>query len=127
MWREGSSVNSRKPDMSRADVAWLTAYRQEREALAVARRLTHQAPALLGGWRLYRDTCARQKQDCLGTAQAGLKNASTLYGIDLLPGQTPPNGLFGRIRSEEHTSELQSLMRISYAVFCLKQKTHNNK
>src|SRR3546814_10422951 len=30
-----------------------------------------------------------------------------------------------RRRSEEHTSELQSLMRISYAVFCLKQKTHN--
>src|SRR3546814_7963663 len=28
--------------------------------------------------------------------------------------------LVGRIRSEEHTSELQSLMRISYAVFCLK-------
>src|SRR3546814_1492570 len=32
-----------------------------------------------------------------------------------------------RARSEEHTSELQSLMRISYAVFCLKKKnTHNN-
>src|SRR3546814_1418260 len=30
-------------------------------------------------------------------------------------------------RSEEHTSELQSLMRISYAVFCLKKKTHKNK
>src|SRR3546814_8906226 len=29
-------------------------------------------------------------------------------------------------RSEEHTSELQSLMRISYAVFCLKKKTHNS-
>src|SRR3546814_7644227 len=29
-----------------------------------------------------------------------------------------------RIRSEEHTSELQSLMRISYAVFCLKKKIH---
>src|SRR3546814_10741082 len=28
-------------------------------------------------------------------------------------------------RSEEHTSELQSLMRISYAVFCLQQKTNN--
>src|SRR3546814_4725150 len=28
----------------------------------------------------------------------------------------------GQIRSEEHTSELQSLMRISYAVFCLKKK-----
>src|SRR3546814_9812995 len=30
-------------------------------------------------------------------------------------------------RSEEHTSELQSLMRISYAVFCLKKKTQQNK
>src|SRR3546814_7283024 len=30
---------------------------------------------------------------------------------------------FGEFRSEEHTSELQSLMRISYAVFCLKKKT----
>src|SRR3546814_3604844 len=32
-------------------------------------------------------------------------------------------GLKGAQRSEEHTSELQSLMRISYAVFCLKKKT----
>src|SRR3546814_7704449 len=31
------------------------------------------------------------------------------------------------LRSEEHTSELQSLMRISYAVFCLKKKTHTKK
>src|SRR3546814_6140178 len=31
----------------------------------------------------------------------------------------------GRLRSEEHTSELQSLMRISYAVFCLKKKRKN--
>src|SRR3546814_9465832 len=28
---------------------------------------------------------------------------------------------YGRLRSEEHTSELQSLMRISYAVFCMKK------
>src|SRR3546814_3254903 len=32
-----------------------------------------------------------------------------------------------RTRSEEHTSELQSLMRISYAVFCLKKKKNKNK
>src|SRR3546814_4562002 len=31
----------------------------------------------------------------------------------------------GSVRSEEHTSELQSLMRISYAVFCLKKKKHH--
>src|SRR3546814_7018768 len=38
--------------------------------------------------------------------------------IDLSAGQIRKAG-----RSEEHTSELQSLMRISYAVFCLKKKT----
>src|SRR3546814_1460967 len=42
------------------------------------------------------------------------------------------DAIVGRPRSEEHTSELQSLMRISYAVFCLKKKrtiakTHNPK
>src|SRR3546814_6245860 len=39
---------------------------------------------------------------------------------------TPADAYFGRAaRSEEHTSELQSLMRISYAVFCLKKKKPN--
>src|SRR3546814_2882232 len=36
-----------------------------------------------------------------------------------------PFGHEGGTRSEEHTSELQSLMRISYAVFCLKKKKKN--
>src|SRR3546814_9847977 len=35
-----------------------------------------------------------------------------------------PEDVRCRRRSEEHTSELQSLMRISYAVFCLKKQTH---
>src|SRR3546814_913225 len=35
------------------------------------------------------------------------------------------HGMQGTVRSEEHTSELQSLMRDSYAVFCLKKKTKN--
>src|SRR3546814_7646206 len=46
-----------------------------------------------------------------------------------LAGRAGPGG--GGARSEEHTSELQSLMRISYAVFCLKKKqtktTQKNK
>src|SRR3546814_8595315 len=37
------------------------------------------------------------------------------------------NRMFEDMRSEEHTSELQSLMRISYAVFCLKKKNIQNK
>src|SRR3546814_6730880 len=36
-------------------------------------------------------------------------------------------GVDPAIRSEEHTSELQSLMRISYAVFCLKKKKKHNR
>src|SRR3546814_7093814 len=51
-----------------------------------------------------------------GTATGSSPQPRHLYGEwsqSRLPGQ----------RSEEHTSELQSLMRISYAVFCLKKKT----
>src|SRR3546814_7107093 len=48
------------------------------------------------------------------------KKADYLRAID----SAPPWG--GQLRSEEHTSELQSLMRISYAVFCLKKKQQNS-
>src|SRR3546814_4459249 len=53
------------------------------------------------------------------------------YGSDgdreLLRGYTLTDGdTRNHYRSEEHTSELQSLMRISYAVFCLKKKTQKN-
>src|SRR3546814_8240787 len=43
-------------------------------------------------------------------------------GIDLPPERRRLGYVFQEGRSEEHTSELQSLMRISYAVFCLKKK-----
>src|SRR3546814_1169248 len=39
----------------------------------------------------------------------------------------PPARSCERARSEEHTSELQSLMRISYAVFCLKKQTYKSE
>src|SRR3546814_5671687 len=45
---------------------------------------------------------------------------------ELLPYPFGPSDL-GIKRSEEHTSELQSLMRISYAVFCLKKKKNRTK
>src|SRR3546814_2716805 len=40
----------------------------------------------------------------------------------VIPDIAPVDEQHSQIRSEEHTSELQSLMRISYAVFCLKKK-----
>src|SRR3546814_940968 len=49
-----------------------------------------------------------------------------MYGAEVEISYTPNRrwniNLGGGLRSEEHTSELQSLMRISYAVFCLKKK-----
>src|SRR3546814_6472517 len=58
---------------------------------------------------------------------------SVIWARALLPPQShwrrPPtrNCWYRSRRSEEHTSELQSLMRISYAVFCLKKKTTHKK
>src|SRR3546814_4174413 len=49
-----------------------------------------------------------------------VRNAPEKLYVTHFDGVMPPT------RSEEHTSELQSLMRISYAVFCLKKKTHIN-
>src|SRR3546814_3966811 len=49
-------------------------------------------------------------------------------GFPLLPIRQPRSCCFIiDTRSEEHTSELQSLMRISYAVFCLKKKTNTQR
>src|SRR3546814_9999375 len=55
--------------------------------------------------------------------------AGTLFGGAALAAQTAPApDAQPRVqRSEEHTSELQSLMRISYAVFCLKKKTEKRR
>src|SRR3546814_9806116 len=66
----------------------------------------------------------------------GLKGVEDIYAQDSRPGAilrelalryhafaTAPRSL-ALMRSEEHTSELQSLMRTSYAVFCLKKKIH---
>src|SRR3546814_9637626 len=46
------------------------------------------------------------------------REATAACFIDQAPGLVPI-----RVRSDEHTSELQSLMRISYAAFCVKNKT----
>src|SRR3546814_8220881 len=65
----------------------------------------------------------RYADDLTGKVQPG----RTLAALDHCcvghcgPGAWP----VARTRSEEHTSELQSLMRISYAVFCLKKKRNN--
>src|SRR3546814_5794195 len=53
-------------------------------------------------------------------------NKATPDGAVVYGGDNRTGDGAGDDRSEEHTSELQSLIRISYAVFCLKKKTQHN-
>src|SRR3546814_9936362 len=61
------------------------------------------------------------------TRPARLSPALGRRGISLLARKGRVRDVCTAWRSEEHTSELQSLMRISYAVFCLKKKNITNK
>src|SRR3546814_9463876 len=95
-------------------------------ALTAAHLCRHDLQALFNG----RDIVAGDRNLVLGRAQFEI-GARQIAG-ERQPRMAEQCGMFGKVgiggferaadRSEEHTSELQSLMRISYAVFCLKQK-----
>src|SRR3546814_6810410 len=89
-------------------------------------------------WRIAVDDCDRAAEQFLGMIRDDL-HLRVVLGLRKPPGPKEAErtvaqavAIFVRgcrpARSEEHTSELQSLMRISYAVFCLKKKnTHTMK
>src|SRR3546814_10607598 len=89
---------------------------------------------------LFRSSGRRSRSSpCSASSWPGCRHAACCCTASGSPGSTSTasssatrRGTTRWNRSEEHTSELQSLMRISYAVFCLKKKnklktTHNNK
>src|SRR3546814_6887164 len=106
------------------------------------RRISHHGPVHRLPVRRVAQTCGELRileyvNGCL--AETGerfsflqakdLESPSDTYGIIStvgvkIHGANQPFYWGRRMRSEEHTSELQSLMRISYAVFCLKKQTH---
>src|SRR3546814_9178270 len=95
------------PRSTRTDTRfpYTTLFRSARSAAGLRRRFRPAAPCLeqiRGGWN-------RQRRST--------DPVNLLYPFEV---EAPP-------RSEEHTSELQSLMRKSYAVFCLKKKNQNTK
>src|SRR3546814_4774089 len=70
---------------------------------------------------LFRSVSRTQRPRGIVARKCGLSTTSRFSSWCSTSGS---NGIFSSCaRSEEHTSELQSLMRISYAVFCLKKKT----
>src|SRR3546814_5085884 len=96
---------------------------ESRESRAVEAKRTGLADVMAAAARWYQDELAspggvdarayleRRGLSATAIATFALGYASTKFARDIL-------------RSEEHTSELQSLMRKSYAVFCMKKKTH---
>src|SRR3546814_10474143 len=94
-----------------------------------------QSPcALESDLRVFREGASEDGDDFLGgeeavaaVAGALAQNAGSGEGIERTGRGLERDVQFRcqHLRSEEHTSELQSLMRISYAVFCLKKKKTN--
>src|SRR3546814_5238559 len=81
----------------------------------------------LGGGVGERTGAATRRKDAFQKTLSRTGRAARASRAPPWPPRRPcPSRRAGRARSEEHTSELQSLMRISYAVFCLKKKTTSN-
>src|SRR3546814_7363659 len=82
------------------------------------------AYVVIGSYALFRMT---RREAPSSEERASFTPTAVGVGPTVGIGDADVADLFPVTRSEEHTSELQSLMRLSYAVFCLKQKTHKHK
>src|SRR3546814_10486215 len=74
---------------------------------------------------VWRDLAERQRRELVGSRLLAVDGKwERVDGVEHLIANRlhDMTHMLGALRSEEHTSELQSLMRISYAVFCLKKK-----
>src|SRR3546814_2129821 len=81
-------------------------------------RLSNRRPSRHAGGENRTHPAGRPARSCSGPRRSGAARGGHFQGRHRTVADTPD-------RSEEHTSELQSLMRISYAVFCLKKKNNH--
>src|SRR3546814_6269530 len=147
MKRRGTSQSCRKASSDSSEPA----VRERSKRSIAAKRATVRQPARCAG-DAHRDRTLRSSSAVISTLAAGGRSMPLSHarptrtrGLRSLPrlpgpadrpaGATASSGnsskarccsSAGRLRSEEHTSELQSPMRISYAVFCLKKKNKKN-
>src|SRR3546814_7530176 len=92
------------------------------DQLPVQLHLPHVDAAVPGGGDRVRLAFGAGDERAQRELRAGAARQLVLAGLHTLLGAGED-----RQRSEEHTSELQSLMRISYAVFCFKKKKKSNR
>ena len=98
VFRQGAEANPQDLGYLIEHTRWLRRQDRQREAIAVARRLTRDAPAMIQGWEHYRELCGVAADPCVADAERGLADARTRYWIDYKPGESPPPGLFGRLK-----------------------------
>src|SRR3546814_3601313 len=79
-------------------------------------KMAHAAPAMSSSTATTASAIHSPRRDGGGAALRSMRSSFSSYAVVFIVDRD------GGERSEEHTSELQSLMRISYAVFCLKKK-----
>jgi hypothetical protein len=100
-FRDAFDRNNQDSSLVRTYTAWLEQRGEGTRAVSIARRLTHNAPSLLSGWKLYGELCGRvPKADCIKDAEAGLSRARERFGVDPRSDEAPPSGLFGRLARE---------------------------
>src|SRR3546814_2295893 len=89
--------------------------------------LLHGFPDTLRVWQRQIGALAAAGYRVIAPDQRGCGDSDVPDGVGAYRLETLADDIIALLdRSEEHTSELQSLMRISYAVFCLKKKKINN-
>src|SRR3546814_3290593 len=99
------------------------AVRRRQRSLAVDEHLVDRPRAAVARRRSLRAVAHQHLEE----AGIGALEARRRLVGDVLRDRLKGEALAAQGRSEEHTSELQSLMRISYAVFCLKKKKNNKQ
>src|SRR3546814_7953731 len=116
-------MRRRPPRSTRSDTLFPT-----RRSSDLARRsITWLAVPACGETRHHSNLCKARQTDAKNANQSSIARWPIDYGA-FQAHDIPAYGDRSGARSEEHTSELQSLMRISYAVFCLqKKKTTHTK
>src|SRR3546814_5329706 len=103
------------------------------EAAALLKALAHPARLLVLCQLVEGEASVGELQPITGLSMSALsQHLAVLREMELVTTRREAQTIYyalaeGPARSEEHTSELQSLMRISYAVFCLKQKNERTR
>jgi predicted Zn-dependent protease len=98
-FEQATSVNPQDSTLAGAFANWLIERKEGQRAVSTVHRLVRASPALLSGWRLYRDVCSKIGDSaCLAEANRGLADAQKILGTDPPKGERPPAGLFGRMR-----------------------------